>query len=160
MKIKTEGVSELVLEVKELEQSVSFWSGTLGFPVMERWGISGDHFDPDGEGEGAVWLYAGGNARLGLWLPRVFSDRGLEEKDRPVSEWDGLYDEGGVHVHFALLISSENFDSALEVLKKNGIPVRAVQEKVAGSMRKRLYFKDPDGHIAELYTRRFSHPDN
>jgi catechol 2,3-dioxygenase-like lactoylglutathione lyase family enzyme len=43
------GVSELVLEVVDLEASEAFYAGLLGLPVVDRW--------PDRE---AIWVMAGG----------------------------------------------------------------------------------------------------
>lgn len=36
MKIKVEGVSEIVLEVKSMERATDFWSNQLGFPIVEQ----------------------------------------------------------------------------------------------------------------------------
>ena len=69
------GVSELVLEVVDLEAAEGFYAGLLGLPVVERW--------PDRE---AIWLMAGERTRIGLWRPQVGLAGG----------------RGGVHVHFAL----------------------------------------------------------
>lgn len=36
MKIKTEEISEVVLEVQSMERAVQFWSNQLGFPIVEQ----------------------------------------------------------------------------------------------------------------------------
>ena len=56
--VQVTGVSELVLEVVDLEASEAFYSGVLGLPVVERW--------PDRE---AIWVMAGARTRIGLWRP-------------------------------------------------------------------------------------------
>ena len=90
MGIPVTGVSELVLEVVDLEASEAFYAGALGLPVVDRW--------PDRE---AIWVMAGDRTRIGLWRPQV----GLEGS------------RGGVHVHFALHIAEDDYDSAIATLQ-------------------------------------------
>src|SRR5215203_868308 len=73
--IPVTGVSELVLEVVDLEAAEQFYSEVLGLPVVERW----PHRD-------AVWLMAGDRTRIGLWRPQVGVAGG----------------RGGIHVHYAM----------------------------------------------------------
>jgi catechol 2,3-dioxygenase-like lactoylglutathione lyase family enzyme len=47
------GVSELVLEVVDLEAAEEFYAGVLGLPVVDRW--------PDRE---AIWVMAGERTRI------------------------------------------------------------------------------------------------
>jgi catechol 2,3-dioxygenase-like lactoylglutathione lyase family enzyme len=54
MDLGVTGVSELVLEVVDLEASERFYAGVLGLPVVERW--------PDRE---AIWVMAGDRTRIG-----------------------------------------------------------------------------------------------
>jgi hypothetical protein len=83
------GVSELVLEVVDLEAAEEFYAGVLGLPVVERW--------PDRE---AIWVMAGERTRIGLWRPQVGLAGG----------------RGGLHVHFAMQIAEEDFDAAVALL--------------------------------------------
>ncbi len=154
MKLHTEGVSELVLEVRSMERAVDFWSTQLGFPIVAQWGYKDGQFDKNGSGEiWATWLYIGGNTRLGLWLPRNFSEHQLQIKHRPVSEWDnGLYDEGGVHVHFALYIRPERFDETVTLLQSLNIDV-TVRVPDSGRDERSVYFKDTEGNLVEFYTK-------
>src|ERR687888_5094 len=75
--IPVTGVSELVLEVVDLERAERFYADVLGLPVVERW-----------ETREAVWVMAGDRTRIGLWTPQVGIAQG----------------RGGVHVHYALHI--------------------------------------------------------
>ncbi|MBU8691027.1 VOC family protein, partial [Priestia megaterium] len=110
MKLNLEGVSELVLQVKSMDRAIDFWSNKLGFPIVEQWGYENGHFsENDKEDIRATWLYIGGHTRLGLWLPRNFSPLEKIEKEKTISNWKGLYDQGGVHIHFALHIKKENW---------------------------------------------------
>ena len=116
------GVSELVLEVEDLEAAERFYSQVLELPVVDRW--------PDRE---AVWVMAGERTRIGLWKPQV-----------------GLFgSRGGVHVHFAMHIDERDFDAAVERLRSLGHEVEQTEFDGAG---RSAYVRDPDGHLVELWT--------
>jgi catechol 2,3-dioxygenase-like lactoylglutathione lyase family enzyme len=121
--IPVTGVSELVLEVVDLEASEGFYAGVLGLPVVERW--------PDRE---AIWVMAGERTRIGLWKPQV-----------------GLHgSRGGVHVHYAMQIAEEAFDATVALLKERG---QEVKTAVFGTTHGRAaYVEDPDGHLVEFWT--------
>jgi catechol 2,3-dioxygenase-like lactoylglutathione lyase family enzyme len=116
------GVSELVLEVVDLEAAEEFYAGVLGLPVVDRW--------PDRE---AIWLMAGDRTRIGLWRPQV----GLAGS------------RGGLHVHFALHIADRDFDSAVGLLRSRG---QEVQETEFAGAGRAAYVDDPDGNVVELWT--------
>jgi catechol 2,3-dioxygenase-like lactoylglutathione lyase family enzyme len=116
------GVSELVLEVEDLEAAESFYSGVLGLPVVDRW--------PDRE---AIWVMAGERTRIGLWRPQV-----------------GLHGgRGGAHVHFAMHIADANYDAAVSLLRERGQEVKETAFDGAG---RAAYVTDPDGNVVELWT--------
>ena len=116
------GVSELVLEVEDLEAAERFYSEVLGLPVVERW--------PDRE---AVWVMAGERTRIGLWRPQV----GLAGS------------RGGVHVHFAMHISEDDYAVAVKRLRDQG---QEVEEMDFGDSGRAAYVDDPDGNVVELWT--------
>ena len=117
------GVSELVLEVRDLERSEAFYAGLLGLPVVERW-----------QEREAIWVMAGDRTRIGLWRPQI----GLEGS------------RGGVHVHFAMHIAEADYEAALERLRAAGEPM---PEHAFGTTHGRAaYATDPDGHVVELWT--------
>jgi catechol 2,3-dioxygenase-like lactoylglutathione lyase family enzyme len=121
------GVSELILEVSDLERAERFYAGTLALPVVERW----PHRD-------AVWVLAGGT-RIGLWKPQV----GLEGS------------RGGEHVHFALRVPEDGFDERVAALRAAGheAPVHDFGPLGAGDRPSRsVYVNDPDGHLVEFWT--------
>jgi catechol 2,3-dioxygenase-like lactoylglutathione lyase family enzyme len=120
--IPVTGVSELVLEVTDLEASESFYADVLGLPVVDRW--------PDRD---AVWLMAGERTRIGLWKPQV-----------------GLHgSRGGLHVHFALHIAEEDYEAAVERLRSLGQEVKETAFEGAG---RAAYVNDPDDNLVELWT--------
>jgi catechol 2,3-dioxygenase-like lactoylglutathione lyase family enzyme len=116
------GVSELVLEVEDLGAAESFYSGVLGLPVVERW--------PDRE---AIWVMAGERTRIGLWRPQVGLAGG----------------RGGAHVHFAMHIAEEDYESAVGLLRERGQEVEMIAFDGAG---RAAYATDPDGNVVELWT--------
>jgi catechol 2,3-dioxygenase-like lactoylglutathione lyase family enzyme len=117
------GVSELVLEVVDLDAAEEFYSGVLGLPVVERW--------PDRE---AIWVMAGDRTRIGLWRPQVGLAGG----------------RGGEHVHFAMHIADADYDAAVALLRSRG---EHVQEMTFGEHHGRAaYVDDPDGNVVELWT--------
>ena len=99
------GVSELVLEVVDLDAAEEFYAGVLGLPVVERW--------PDRE---AIWVMAGDRTRIGLWRPQVGLAGG----------------RGGVHVHFAMHIGEERYDAAVALLHERGAGVEEIAFDGAG----------------------------
>ena len=122
MSVDVTGVSELVLEVVDLEAAERFYAGVLGFPVVERW--------PERE---AIWVMAGDRTRIGLWRPQV-----------------GLHGgRGGIHVHFAMHLPADRYDAALAYLRDRGEePI----EQAFGSRGRAIYVYDPDGNVVELWT--------
>jgi catechol 2,3-dioxygenase-like lactoylglutathione lyase family enzyme len=116
------GVSELVLEVVDLDAAEEFYSGVLGLPVVERW--------PDRE---AIWVMAGDRTRIGLWRPQVGLAGG----------------RGGVHVHFAMHIGEAEYDAAVALLRERGAAIEEIAFDGAG---RAAYVTDPDGNVVELWT--------
>jgi catechol 2,3-dioxygenase-like lactoylglutathione lyase family enzyme len=125
------GVNELVLEVADLERAEGFYAGKLGLPVVERW--------PKRD---AIWVLAGAT-RIGLWLPQ----EGLEGS------------RGGEHVHVALEIDANDFDSHLAQLRGHGLDVAIHEfsgERASPEPSRSAYVRDPDGHLIEFWTARMS----
>jgi catechol 2,3-dioxygenase-like lactoylglutathione lyase family enzyme len=88
--LRFSGVSELVLEVADLESAEWFYGHLLELPVVDRW--------PE-----AVWLLAG-STRIGLWRSFV----GIAGA------------RGGAHVHFALHLSDADYDAVVARLRTHG----------------------------------------
>ena len=122
--IPVTGVSELVLEVVDLEAAEAFYARVLGLPVVERW-----------EDREAIWVMAGDRTRIGLWRPQVGLARG----------------RGGIHVHYAMHLAEADYDAAVARLRER---VMAVEEhSFSGYADSRAaYVDDPDGNVVELWT--------
>ena len=122
--VRVSGVSELVLEVLDLEAAERFYSDVLGLPVVERW-----------EHRGAVWVMAGGRTRIGLWKPQVGIAGG----------------RGGVHVHYAMHLAEGDYEAAVRRLRERGCEPH--EETFGTYDRSRAaYVTDPDGNVVELWT--------
>jgi catechol 2,3-dioxygenase-like lactoylglutathione lyase family enzyme len=117
------GVSELVLEVQDLEASEAFYAGLLGLPVVERWAQ-----------REAIWVMAGDRTRIGLWRPQIGLAGG----------------QGGAHVHFAMHIAEADYDAVVARLRAEGAPVEEIS--FGTTHGRAAYLTDPDGHVVELWT--------
>lgn len=120
-------ISELVLEVDDLEAARHFYRDVLGLAETLY-----------GEGrEGRYWYLVGESARLGLWTRQVGLAGG----------------RGGRHVHFAMHVSEQEFERQLEQLPERGA---AVEGPVQLGPGRALYVTDPDHNVVELWTQDFA----
>jgi catechol-2,3-dioxygenase len=124
MTLGVTGVSELVLEVADLERAERFYADVLDLPVVERW-----------QDREAVWLMVGERTRIGLWTPQVGLAGG----------------RGGTHVHFAMHVPPARYAAAVAALRDRG---QDVEEHAfpAYEQSRAAYVTDPDGNVVELWT--------
>jgi len=117
------GISELVLEVSDLDAARRFYRDLLGFEETLY-----------GEGrDDRLWYLIGSSARLGLWTPQVGLAGG----------------RGGAHVHFAFQLPREALDPLLERLRAAGVEVEGPVQLGAD---RAIYITDPDGNVVEFWT--------
>jgi catechol 2,3-dioxygenase-like lactoylglutathione lyase family enzyme len=120
---KVSGISELVLEVSDLEAARRFYRDGLGFEETLY-----------GEGaEGRYWYLIGESARLGLWTEQVGIAGG----------------RGGAHVHFAFSVAEGEIDRVLERLRERGVEVEGPIQLGPG---RAIYVTDPDGNVVEFWS--------
>jgi catechol 2,3-dioxygenase len=116
-------ISELVLEVSDLERARDFYRDVLGFEETLY-----------GEGrEGRYWYLIGETARLGLWTPQTGLAGG----------------RGGAHVHFAFRVARDELDPLLERLRERGAEMEGPVQLGAD---RAIYVTDPDGNVVEFWT--------
>ena len=116
-------ISELVLEVSDLEAARRFYRDVLGLEETLY-----------GEGrEGRYWYLVGESARLGLWTPQTGLAGG----------------RGGAHVHFALHVPDEEVDRLLGRLREHGAEVEGPVQLGPG---RAVYVTDPDGNVVEFWS--------
>jgi catechol-2,3-dioxygenase len=119
------GISELVLEVSDLEASRRFWRDLLGFEETLY-----------GEGaEGRYWYLVGETARLGIWTEQVGLAGG----------------RGGAHVHFAFHLPDGEIDDLLARLQETGAEVEGPVQLGPG---RAVYITDPDGNVVEFWSQK------
>lgn len=117
------GISELVLEVSDLEAARAFYRDALGFEETLY-----------GEGrDGRYWYLVGESARLGLWTPQTGLAGG----------------RGGAHVHFAFHVSDAEVDALLGRLGERGVEVEGPVQLGPG---RAIYVTDPDGNVVEFWS--------
>ena len=117
------GISELVLEVSDLDAARHFYRDLLGFEETLY-----------GEGrDDRYWYLIGSSARLGLWTPQVGLAGG----------------RGGSHVHFAFHTGREELVPLLDRLRRAGVEVEGPIQLGAD---RAIYVTDPDGNVVEFWT--------
>jgi NTP pyrophosphatase (non-canonical NTP hydrolase)/catechol 2,3-dioxygenase-like lactoylglutathione lyase family enzyme len=120
-------ISELVLEVADLERAREFYRDVLGLEETLY-----------GEGrEGRYWYLVGDSARLGLWTPQTGLAGG----------------RGGAHVHFAFRGPREALDELVERLGDRGAEVEGPIQLGAD---RAIYVTDPDGNVVEFWSQDMS----
>jgi catechol 2,3-dioxygenase-like lactoylglutathione lyase family enzyme len=116
-------ISELVLEVADLEAARRFYRDLLGFEETLY-----------GEGrEGRYWYLVGETARLGLWTPQTGLAGG----------------RGGAHVHFAFHVEDPEIDTLLERIDSAGVDVEGPIQLGPG---RAIYVTDPDANVVEFWS--------
>jgi catechol 2,3-dioxygenase-like lactoylglutathione lyase family enzyme len=117
------GISELVLEVEDLERARRFYRDVLGLEETLY-----------GEGrEGRYWYLVGDTARLGLWTPQVGLAGG----------------RGGAHVHFAFQVPDDEVDRMGDRLDAAGV---AFEGPIQLGPGRSIYVTDPDGNSVEFWS--------
>jgi catechol 2,3-dioxygenase-like lactoylglutathione lyase family enzyme len=116
------GISELVLEVSDLDAARRFYRDILGFEETLY-----------GEGaEGRYWYLVGDTARLGLWTEQIGLAGG----------------RGGAHVHFAFQVADPEIDLLLERLRG----ATEVEGPIQLGPGRAIYVTDPDGNVVEFWS--------
>jgi catechol 2,3-dioxygenase-like lactoylglutathione lyase family enzyme len=116
-------ISELVLEVSDLDASRRFYRDVLGFEETLY-----------GEGrDGRYWYLVGETARLGVWTPQVGLAGG----------------RGGAHVHFAFHVEDAEVGRLHERLTGTGAEVEGPVQLGPG---RAIYVTDPDGNVVEFWS--------
>jgi catechol-2,3-dioxygenase len=117
------GISELVLEVSDLNAARAFYRDVLGFEETLH-----------GEGrDDRFWYLIGESARLGLWTPQTGIGGG----------------RGGTHVHFAFHLDDAAIESMMDRIVAAGVEVEGPIQLGPG---RAIYVTDPDGNVVEFWS--------
>lgn len=122
MAVKIVGVSELTLQVRDLDAAERWYTEHLGLTVVGR--------QPE---QGIVWLKAGEWTRLGLWLP------GTRE----------FGDQPGAHVHFAMRVDRADLPKLAGQLRAKGLNVQGPVHHDGKDSS--IYIAAPNGHLIEFF---------
>jgi catechol 2,3-dioxygenase-like lactoylglutathione lyase family enzyme len=122
-RLPVSGISELVLEVADLDAARRFYREVLGFEETLY-----------GEGaEGRYWYLVGDTARLGLWTEQVGLAGG----------------RGGAHVHYAFDVPDGEIDRLKERIEAAGGEIEGPIRLGPG---RAIYVTDPDGNVVEFWS--------
>jgi Predicted enzyme related to lactoylglutathione lyase len=122
-RLPVSGISELVLEVSDLDAARHFYRDVLGFEETLY-----------GEGaEGRYWYLVGDTARLGLWTEQVGLAGG----------------RGGAHVHYAFQMADAEIDPMKARIERAGAEVEGPIQLGPG---RAIYVTDPDGNVVEFWS--------
>jgi catechol-2,3-dioxygenase len=116
-------ISELVLEVSDLDAARRFYRDDLGFE---------ETLYAEGR-EGRYWYLVGDSARLGLWTPQTGLAGG----------------RGGSHVHFAFQVSEDDLEALISRLAERGVKTEGPIQLGPG---RAVYVTDPDDNVVEFWT--------
>ena len=120
--VKTQGVVHFSLPVTDLERSAKFYSELLGMKIVQK-------------APRMVFLKCG-------------DDYLILAKDTPV-KYDSLEK---TPVHHAFKVRSEDFEPAVEFLKRNGVEIFHIENRQDGVFwGRQAYFLDPDGNKLEIH---------
>jgi predicted enzyme related to lactoylglutathione lyase len=117
------GISELVLEVSDLEASRAFYRDLLGLEET----LLGE------SREGRYWYLVGDSARLGIWTPQTGIAGG----------------RGGAHVHFALAVADDDLEAIARRIAAGGGVIEGPIQLGPG---RAIYVTDPDGNVVEFWS--------
>ena len=122
-RLPVSGISELVLQVSDLDAARAFYRDVLGFEETLY-----------GEGaEGRYWYLVGDTARLGLWTEQMGLAGG----------------RGGSHVHYAFHTDDAEIDALKARIEDAGGEVEGPIQLGPG---RAIYVTDPDGNVVEFWS--------
>ena len=123
--IKILGIDHAALSVKNLEQSLKFYTEVLGLKISPR-----EYQKP-----GIEYFLDCGTALIGLI------------QGEPAGEKHFLQDGGLGGNHVSFRVSTADFDNACEKLKNAGVKITFMKKREKSWS---LYFLDPDGNKLEI----------
>lgn len=123
--IQVQGIDHVAINVRDLNRSLEFYTKVLGLRISER-----EYQKPDAE-----YFLDCGSSLIGLI-------QGKEEEGTHLLLDKGL---GGNHVSFR--IRTQDFDRAVEELKRRQVPIHFSKKREKSWS---VYFEDPDGNKLEM----------
>ncbi len=129
--IKLQRIGHILINVRDIERSKTFYTGILGFKVLEQ--------DPD---HGGVFLALGEHGNT----LDIFQSAAPDQYPQPKSELGNRSGMGVRHIAFAVA-TEDDLKQAYFGLQEAGVPIyRAVDH----TSQKSIYFYDPDDNLLEI----------
>ena len=127
--IKLDGINHFALNVRDMEQSLKFYTDILGFPVSMRTETRAGlkHVEVDAS-----------NVAIALFES---PDLDLTAAQKTMT-YDG-------YLHFAFTASYDRYDATLQALKDGGVEMDGEPRDWGNGVS--IYFPDPDGHQIEIH---------
>jgi catechol 2,3-dioxygenase-like lactoylglutathione lyase family enzyme len=122
--MKISSIKETCLYIQSIEKTERFYHGLLGLPVKSK------------KEENHIFFIAG-NSMLLCFIKEVSADQ---------ANLPPHYAKGSIH--FAFEVMKEDYDAWKEKISGAGIAIEHEEEWRDGL--KSFYFRDPDGHLAEI----------
>src|SRR5581483_5969950 len=164
-KFDIRGYNHIALTCSDMQKTVDFYEGILGFPLVKTLqypGGRGQHFFFQvTENDGIAFFYfeQAPEAAPGI---AAASGSTTDEQGNPVNGLAGVSAQGSMH-HLSFDVPLAEMDSYHERLVAAGVEVTDVIRHTdeQGEYIRSLYFKDPDGVVLEFssWTRELSEPD-
>jgi catechol 2,3-dioxygenase-like lactoylglutathione lyase family enzyme len=119
-KVKTRGLCHVAIDVSDMARSEKFYT---------------DMFDMDVVGRTDNYIH--------LRTPDAKDSFFLFRADGPVSPQSC----GMTHMHFGFRIDEDNFDKAMDYIKRNNVKIHPNPRREQGRF---VYIEDPDGYVIQL----------
>ena len=123
--LKLDGINHFALNVRNMERAEAFYTGILGFPVINRTETRGGlkHVEVDA-----------GNVAIAL----------IESPELDLTAAQKIMTDDG-YLHYAYSAPADRMDDIVQALKDSSV-------KMDGEPRNHsVYFFDPDGHQIEIH---------
>ncbi|AWS42822.1 VOC family protein [Streptosporangium sp. 'caverna'] len=161
------GVNHLALVCSDMKQTVDFYSGVLGMPLIKTIELPmgwGQHFFFDCGGANALAFFWFPDAPEGI--PGISAPKGLPDRGELLSAVGSMN-------HIALDVAPDKIEEYRDKLIAKGVDVGVIlnhddsefgiaPEMQEGVFVRSIYFKDPDGILVEFaaWTRELGLPDD
>ncbi len=160
------GINHLALVCSNMQRTVDFYSGKLGFPLIKTVEL------PGGAGQHFFFDIGGNNHLAFFWFSKAIAAAPGVSAPVGLPGADDITSAIGSMNHVAFNISLDKFDEYEAKLKEKGIktgvilnhddsPSTVAREMHPGVFVRSLYFMDPDGIVLEFacYTREMTAAD-
>ena len=127
-------IGEVAIRVRDMEAMVDFYHGTIGLPILRRFGDDVTALKIADGVHGQIQTLT----LFGPGLP----------PNHPTVKWTGLDPQHSTLHHFALTVAPEDYDRVLRDFAAAGVETNTANHRWNGW--RGIYVRDPEGNIMEL----------